>query len=104
MLVISHFQASRSVKEMQSFREKLPAFKMKTEFLKAVAENQVHFSFTYFILAISLSDASHACGMCFSQEVVCTTNLGTSMYVKNSVFSSEVSIYRKAQNIHLFSI
>ncbi|KAJ6303912.1 hypothetical protein OIU77_017730 [Salix suchowensis] len=34
-------KASRSVKEMQSFREKLPAFKMKTEFLKAVAENQV---------------------------------------------------------------
>lgn len=34
-------KASSSVKEMQSFREKLPAFKMRTEFLKAVAENQV---------------------------------------------------------------
>ena len=34
-------QASESVKAMQSFREKLPAFKMKSEFLKAVAENQV---------------------------------------------------------------
>ncbi|XP_015577824.1 DExH-box ATP-dependent RNA helicase DExH1 isoform X2 [Ricinus communis] len=33
--------ASDSLKEMQSFREKLPAFKMKGEFLKAVAENQV---------------------------------------------------------------
>lgn len=35
-------QASDGLKAMQSFREKLPAFKMKSEFLKAVAENQVH--------------------------------------------------------------
>ncbi|RZC25774.1 DExH-box ATP-dependent RNA helicase DExH1 [Glycine soja] len=34
-------QASDSLKEMKSFREKLPAFKMKSEFLKAVQENQV---------------------------------------------------------------
>ncbi|XP_057951313.1 DExH-box ATP-dependent RNA helicase DExH1 isoform X2 [Malania oleifera] len=34
-------KASNSAKTMQSFREKLPAFKMKSEFLKAVAENQV---------------------------------------------------------------
>ncbi|KAL5742051.1 hypothetical protein ACOSP7_028783 [Xanthoceras sorbifolium] len=34
-------KASNSVKAIQSFREKLPAFKMKAEFLKAVAENQV---------------------------------------------------------------
>ncbi|KAK1563118.1 hypothetical protein Q3G72_022613 [Acer saccharum] len=34
-------KANNSVKAMQSFREKLPAFKMKVEFLKAVAENQV---------------------------------------------------------------
>ncbi|KAK9122915.1 hypothetical protein Sjap_012517 [Stephania japonica] len=34
-------KASDSLKAMQSFREKLPAFKMKTEFLKAVAEKQV---------------------------------------------------------------
>ncbi|XP_031279106.1 DExH-box ATP-dependent RNA helicase DExH1 isoform X2 [Pistacia vera] len=33
--------ASNSVKAMQSLRENLPAFKMKAEFLKAVAENQV---------------------------------------------------------------
>ncbi|KAH7854237.1 hypothetical protein Vadar_011602 [Vaccinium darrowii] len=30
-----------SVKALQSFREKLPAFKVRSEFLKAVAENQV---------------------------------------------------------------
>ncbi|KAL5545697.1 hypothetical protein UlMin_005384 [Ulmus minor] len=34
-------KASDSLKTMQSFREKLPAFKMRSEFLKAVAENQV---------------------------------------------------------------
>lgn len=34
-------QASGSLKEMKSFREKLPAFKMKSEFLKAVQGNQV---------------------------------------------------------------
>ncbi|GAU28842.1 hypothetical protein TSUD_21790 [Trifolium subterraneum] len=34
-------QASDSSKEMKSFREKLPAFKMKSEFLKTVRENQV---------------------------------------------------------------
>ncbi|XP_061352384.1 DExH-box ATP-dependent RNA helicase DExH1 isoform X2 [Gastrolobium bilobum] len=34
-------QASDCLKEMISFREKLPAFKMKSEFLKAVQENQV---------------------------------------------------------------
>lgn len=34
-------KASGSLKAMQSFREKLPAFKMKSDFLKAVAENQV---------------------------------------------------------------
>ncbi|KAL2327345.1 hypothetical protein Fmac_020772 [Flemingia macrophylla] len=34
-------QASDSLKEMKSFREKLPAFKMKSEFLKAVQKNQV---------------------------------------------------------------
>ncbi|KDP36104.1 hypothetical protein JCGZ_08748 [Jatropha curcas] len=33
--------ASNNMKEMQSFREKLPAFKVKGEFLKAVAGNQV---------------------------------------------------------------
>ncbi|XP_058070140.1 DExH-box ATP-dependent RNA helicase DExH1 isoform X3 [Magnolia sinica] len=35
-------KASQSVKAMQSFREQLPAYKVKAEFLKAVAENQVH--------------------------------------------------------------
>ncbi|XP_068342386.1 DExH-box ATP-dependent RNA helicase DExH1 isoform X1 [Pyrus communis] len=34
-------KVSNSLKAMQSFREKLPAFKMKSEFLKAVSENQV---------------------------------------------------------------
>ncbi|PON40001.1 RNA helicase, ATP-dependent DEAH box [Trema orientale] len=34
-------KTSDSLKAMQSFRENLPAFKMKSEFLKAVAENQV---------------------------------------------------------------
>ncbi|OMO49794.1 hypothetical protein CCACVL1_30801 [Corchorus capsularis] len=34
-------KASNSVKVMQSFREKLPAFKVKADFLKAVTENQV---------------------------------------------------------------
>ncbi|XP_030482340.2 DExH-box ATP-dependent RNA helicase DExH1 isoform X2 [Cannabis sativa] len=34
-------KTSDSLKTMQSFREKLPAFKMKSQFLKAVAENQV---------------------------------------------------------------
>ncbi|WJX11399.1 RNA helicase [Trifolium repens] len=34
-------EASYSSKEMKLFREKLPAFKMKSEFLKAVRENQV---------------------------------------------------------------
>ncbi|KAA8518450.1 hypothetical protein F0562_015924 [Nyssa sinensis] len=34
-------KASDSVKAMQSFREKLPAFNVKSEFLKAVATNQV---------------------------------------------------------------
>ncbi|KAK6944129.1 Helicase-associated domain [Dillenia turbinata] len=32
---------SNAAKEMQSFREKLPAFKVRREFLKAVADNQV---------------------------------------------------------------
>ncbi|XP_038701366.1 DExH-box ATP-dependent RNA helicase DExH1 isoform X2 [Tripterygium wilfordii] len=36
-----NFKQSKSAKAMQCFREKLPAFKMKVEFLKAVAENQV---------------------------------------------------------------
>ncbi|KAJ1384806.1 P-loop containing nucleoside triphosphate hydrolase [Sesbania bispinosa] len=34
-------QASDSMKEIKSFREKLPAYNMKSEFLKAVRENQV---------------------------------------------------------------
>ncbi|XP_047330338.1 DExH-box ATP-dependent RNA helicase DExH1 isoform X2 [Impatiens glandulifera] len=34
-------KASASVKAMQVFTEKLPAFKMKSEFLRAVSENQV---------------------------------------------------------------
>ena len=38
---IIYVQPSDSLKEMKSFREKLPAFKMKSEFLKAVQENQV---------------------------------------------------------------
>lgn len=36
-------QATDNVKAMLSFRRKLPAFKMKEEFLKAVANNQVWF-------------------------------------------------------------
>ncbi|XP_018809874.1 DExH-box ATP-dependent RNA helicase DExH1 isoform X2 [Juglans regia] len=36
-----NMKASNSLRAMQSFREKLPAFKVKSEFLKAVAENQV---------------------------------------------------------------
>lgn len=36
-----NMKASDSLRAIQSFREKLPAFKMKSEFLKAVAENQV---------------------------------------------------------------
>ncbi|XP_025661990.1 DExH-box ATP-dependent RNA helicase DExH1 isoform X3 [Arachis hypogaea] len=36
-----HIQASDGLKEMKAFRERLPAFKMKSEFLKAVQENQV---------------------------------------------------------------
>ncbi|OVA07164.1 Helicase [Macleaya cordata] len=34
-------KVSDSLKAMQSFREKLPAYKLKSEFLKAVANNQV---------------------------------------------------------------
>lgn len=34
-------QASGGLKEMRLFQEELPAHKMKSEFLKAVAENQV---------------------------------------------------------------
>lgn len=34
-------KASDNAKTMQSFRERLPAFKVKSEFLKAVADNQV---------------------------------------------------------------
>jgi ATP-dependent RNA helicase DHX36 len=34
-------QASDSLRAIQSFRKKLPAFKVRSEFLKAVAENQV---------------------------------------------------------------
>lgn len=41
MLFASYLQSSDSGKAMLFFREKLPAFKMKAEFLKAVAENQV---------------------------------------------------------------
>ncbi|XP_059451843.1 DExH-box ATP-dependent RNA helicase DExH1 isoform X2 [Corylus avellana] len=36
-----NMKASDSLKAMQSFREKLPAFKVRSEFLKAVAKNQV---------------------------------------------------------------
>ncbi|KAG7961523.1 hypothetical protein I3843_09G021600 [Carya illinoinensis] len=36
-----NMKASNSLRAMLSFREKLPAFKVKSEFLKAVAENQV---------------------------------------------------------------
>ncbi|XP_021289925.1 DExH-box ATP-dependent RNA helicase DExH1 isoform X2 [Herrania umbratica] len=36
-----NLKASDRVKVMRSFREKLPAFKVKAEFLKAVTENQV---------------------------------------------------------------
>lgn len=36
-----HLQASPSVRAMRSFREKLPAFKMRNELLQAVAKNQV---------------------------------------------------------------
>lgn len=31
-------------KAMQSFREQLPAYKVKADFLKAVADNQVYFA------------------------------------------------------------
>lgn len=41
VLFAAYLQASDGGKAMLSFREKLPAFKMKAEFLKAVAENQV---------------------------------------------------------------
>lgn len=41
MLIFLYMQVGNGVKAVQSFREKLPAFKMKAEFLKAVAENQV---------------------------------------------------------------
>lgn len=46
-LIKAHFkdmfpwQDSANVKAMQSFQEKLPAFKVKAEFLKAIANNQV---------------------------------------------------------------
>ncbi|XVE75856.1 hypothetical protein DITRI_Ditri12bG0125100 [Diplodiscus trichospermus] len=36
-----NLKASNSMKEMWSFREKLPAFKVKADFLKAVVQNQV---------------------------------------------------------------
>ncbi|XP_062166385.1 DExH-box ATP-dependent RNA helicase DExH1 isoform X1 [Alnus glutinosa] len=36
-----NMKASDSLRAIQSFREKLPAFKVRSEFLKAVAENQV---------------------------------------------------------------
>ncbi|KAH9607253.1 hypothetical protein KSS87_014411 [Heliosperma pusillum] len=36
-----NLQSSESVRAMRSFREKLPAFHMRSEFLKSVAQNQV---------------------------------------------------------------
>ncbi|MED6148859.1 hypothetical protein PIB30_057038 [Stylosanthes scabra] len=39
-----HVQVSDGLKEMKAFRQRLPAFKMKSEFLKAIQENQ---GFTY---------------------------------------------------------
>lgn len=44
---VSCFQASNSVKELQSFRKKLPAYKVKGEFLNAVSENQVQIFFFF---------------------------------------------------------
>ena len=44
MLCIANMQVSDSSRAMRSFRERLPAFKVKSEFLKAVAENQVWYS------------------------------------------------------------
>lgn len=38
-----YLQESDSVKAMLSFREKLPAYNVKSEFLSAVAANQVPF-------------------------------------------------------------
>ncbi|VFQ94838.1 unnamed protein product [Cuscuta campestris] len=40
---------TEDVKAMMLFREKLPAFKVKSEFLKAVAENQVLTDYSYMI-------------------------------------------------------
>ena len=40
-IIVYYMQSSDSLRAIQSFREKLPAFKVRSEFLKAVAENQV---------------------------------------------------------------
>jgi len=44
---IENVQASGGLKVMKSFREKLPAFNMKSEFLKAVQGNQVWRAINY---------------------------------------------------------
>lgn len=41
MLTVTYVQVSNSLKAMLTFREKLPAFNVKSEFLRAVSENQV---------------------------------------------------------------
>lgn len=41
LTITIYYQATSTARAMQSFREKLPAYKMKEEFLRAVAENQV---------------------------------------------------------------
>lgn len=40
-LIFFSTQATESVKALHAFREKLPAFKMKQDFLTSVSENQV---------------------------------------------------------------
>lgn len=59
MLVVTYEQVSNGLKAMQSFREKLPAFKMKSEFLKAVSENQVQY-FAHFHLKFSFLSRTYA--------------------------------------------
>lgn len=54
LLLISCVQTLPAVKAMSVFREKLPAFKMKEELLRAVANNQVHALKLMLILELEL--------------------------------------------------
>lgn len=65
-LIVS-LQATESVKSLQAFREKLPAFKMKQGFLNSVSENQV-ICYLFFSNSVSIYKQcwcfTNSCVMC----------------------------------------